>query len=282
VDSRLNSHFAMQTGDHRRTALVLTIAMTVCCLAAPAHADPEPTQAWYEGRAGHKRLLHLTITATLGVAYLTSETLLKSTLVASTCRWCEPPAFDRSVRNDIVWDNPARANLLSNVDAFIVAPIVGFGLLVAVDYDAGWARVLDDVIPVAEAVAISESLTQIVKFTVARQRPEAHFDPNHTPTNDDNTSFWSGHSVLGFSITAGAATICHWRHYWTEPYVWGAGIALSLSTEYLRMGADKHYLSDVVVGGVVGVASGLMIPRLMREDIKIVPINNGLAVAGTF
>ena len=88
--------------------------------------------------------------------------------------------------------------------------------------------------------------------------------------------------MLGFSITASAGLICHWRHYWTEPYVWGAGIALSLSTEYLRMGADKHYLSDVLVGGLVGVASGLLIPRIMREDVEIVPLGNGLAVAGRF
>ena len=99
---------------------------------------------------------------------------------------------------------------------------------------------------------------------------------------DDNTSFISGHSVLGFSITASAGLICHWRHYWTEPYVWGPGIALSLSTEYLRMSADKHYLSDVLVGGGVGIATGLLVPRLMRQNIEVVPTHNGLAITGAF
>ena len=130
---------------------------------------------------------------------------------------------------------------------------------------------------------IGQALTQVIKFSVGRQRPYAHFgSPTATPTTDDNTSFISGHSVLGFSLTASAGMICHWRHYWTEPYVWTAGIALSLSTEYLRMGADKHYLTDVVAGGAVGLATGMIVPRLMREDIKIVPISNGAAVAGTF
>jgi hypothetical protein len=269
----------MQSCDHLRIAVV---SIAVLCLAPVARADPKPEIPWYAGSDGHRRLLHLTIAATFGAAYIASETVLKSTFAPATCRWCEPPGFDRTVRNDIVWGNTGRANMYSNIDAYVLAPIVGFGLLVASDYDAGWARVLDDTIPVAETVAIGQALTQIIKFTVGRQRPDAHFDPNHVTSNDDNTSFISGHSVLGFSITAGAGLICHWRGYWTEPYVWGAGIALSLSTEYLRMSADKHYLTDVVAGGVVGIASGLLIPRLMRADLTIVPISNGAAVAGMF
>jgi len=263
----------------RRTIIVLLL----CFLASPAGADPETSEPWYAGHFGRNRLLHVTITAAFGLGYLASETVFKSRLVAESCRWCEPPAFDRAVRNAVVWDHPGRADLLSNINVYALSPIVGFGLLIASDHDAGWARLLDDTIPVAETIAISQFLTVAIKAAVGRQRPYVRFGTSsRTATSDDNTSFISGHSVLGFSLTASAGLICHWRHYRTEPYVWGAGIALSLSTEYLRMGADKHYLSDVLVGGLVGVASGLLIPRLMREDVEIVPISNGLAVAGRF
>jgi len=246
-----------------------------------AHAEKD-RQPWYRGKAGHDRVVHLTLTASLGVAYLAMETVLKSRLAASSCRWCEPPAFDRSIRDALVWRDTKRAHFLGSLDAYVVAPVVGFGLLIASDSDASWSRLIDDTLPVAEAVAVSEVLTQIVKFSVGRARPYARFGPDAAPTTDDNTSFWSGHSVLGFSITAGAGMICHWRHYWTEPYVWGAGIAISVSTEYLRMAADKHYMSDVVLGGLVGLGSGLLIPRLLRQDIKIVPVSNGVAVVGQF
>jgi membrane-associated phospholipid phosphatase len=218
----------------------------VMLLAMPAAADPHDR--------ARRRLLHATISAGLGAAWLASDTVLKSTFAPSSCRWCEAPGFDESVRNAVVWHDTGRADLLSNVDVYVLSPAVGFGLLLAVDHDAGWGRLLDDTIPVAESIAAGQVLTQMIKFSVGRQRPYAHFGPaSRTPTNDDNTSFISGHSVLGFSITASAGLICHWRGYWTEPYVWGAGIALSLSTEYLRMSADKHYLSDVVAGGA-GVA----------------------------
>src|SRR3954465_14032092 len=103
--------------------------------AIPARAESAP---WYEGRDGHRRLLHLSIAATLGLADGASETVLKTTFAPTQCRWCNPPGFDRAVRNALVWRNPQRAALLSSIDVFIVAPIVGFGLLIASDHDAGW------------------------------------------------------------------------------------------------------------------------------------------------
>ncbi|MEO8840387.1 MAG: phosphatase PAP2 family protein [Kofleriaceae bacterium] len=275
--------------------IIIAFALALV-ISTPVFADPEPPKAkngepitqelnpyepWYRGQYGHNRIVHLGVTAGLGVAFLLSETVLKPSLAATDCRWCSPPAFDASVRNALVWGDPGRANLFSTLDAYVLAPVVGFGLLIAADYDASWARLIDDTLPVAETIAISETITQIIKFSVARQRPYAHFGTT-TPGLDDNTSFLSGHSVLGFSITASAGLICHWRGYWTEPYVWATGIALSLSTEYFRIGADKHYLSDVVAGGLLGIASGLLVPRLMRRDIKIVPVANGAALAGSF
>jgi membrane-associated phospholipid phosphatase len=249
----------------------------------PITPELNPYVPWYRGKYGHNRVVHLSVAAGLGVMFLVSETVLKPTLAASECRWCSPPAFDTSVRNALVWRDTSLANTLSTVDAYVVAPIVGLGLLIVSDSDASWSRLIDDTLPVAETVAISESISQIIKFSVGRQRPYAHFgNPNAPAGLDDNTSFLSGHSVLGFSITASAGLLCHWRGYWTEPYVWGAGIALSLSTEYLRIGADKHYLTDVIAGGALGIASGLLVPRLMRRDIKIVPVVNGAAVAGSF
>jgi membrane-associated phospholipid phosphatase len=282
----------------RTIAFVLALVIATPAFADPTQTDPVPgpkakngepiTQElnpyvpWYRGKYGSNRVIHLGITAGLGVAYLLSETVLKPTLSPSECRWCAPPAFDSSVRNALVWQDTSRANLISTLDAYVLAPIVGFGFLIASDSDASWARLIDDTLPVAETIAISQSLTQLIKFSFARQRPYAHFGSTPASGTDDNTSFLSGHSVLGFSITASAGLICHWRGYWTEPYVWTAGIVLSLSTEYFRIGADKHYLSDVVAGGLLGIASGLLVPRLMRRDIKIVPVSNGAALAGSF
>lgn len=227
-------------------------------------------------------MFHLTLTAGLGIGFLVSETVAKDSLSPNDCRWCDPPAFDRVIRNAVVWNDPDDAKTLSNIDAYIVSPLVGLGLLYLSDKDASWTRLIDDLLPVVETVAISQVITQAVKFSVGRSRPFVRLGIVGTGDSDENLSFWSGHSALAFGITTSAGLVAHWRHYWTEPYIWAAGITLSLSTEYLRMGADKHYFSDVLIGGAVGIGSGLLIPRLMRRDIVILPVANGAAVTGAF
>ena len=255
--------------------------LIVLCLAATAAADPKAREPWYSGERGHKRVLHLSITIGGGLVFLGTE-IFKKQIGPSECRWCEPPGFDRSARNALVWDNPRRADTLSNIDAYVVAPLVGIGLLIASDHGAGLPRLIDDTVTVLETVAITELVIQAIKFSVGRQRPFARFGTDVAFEPDQNLSFPSGHSALGFSITVAAGMVAHWRGYWTEPYIWGAGIALSLSTEYLRIAADKHYLSDVLIGGGIGVAGGLLIPRLLREDVPLVPIKNGVAFVGSF
>jgi membrane-associated phospholipid phosphatase len=269
-----------------KRAVSTLLALAIAATSIPAHADPKQREPWYAGERGKKRVLHLSITVGAGLVFLGSE-IFKKTIAPDNfdgCRWCEPPGFDRSVRNALVWDNTRRADILSTIDAYVLAPIVGVSLLYASDHSAGLPRFIDDTVTVFETVALTQLLVQTLKFSVARRRPFAQFGTDVVFEPDSNLSFPSGHSALGFSITVAAGMVCHWRGYWTEPYVWASGIALSVSTEYLRMAADKHYLSDVLVGGGLGIAGGLLIPRLMREDVPIrpVPTGNGVAFVGTF
>lgn len=248
--------------------------------AAPARADH-----WYEGERGRRRLLHIGVTAGLGLAYLTEVTVLKDTLTASECRWCNPGNIDNSFHRALVWSDPSKADTYSSIDAYIVAPLVGATLLYFSDKDASWGRLIDDTLPVAEAIAVSQFVVAGIKFATARTRPYEYYgSEDYGHTLETRLSFPSGHASFGFAMTTGAAMVCHWRHYWTEPYVWTSGIALSLSVEYLRIAADKHWMTDVVVGGLIGAGAGVAIPTLLRQKnaITITPIPNGAAVVGQF
>ncbi|MEJ7596754.1 MAG: phosphatase PAP2 family protein [Kofleriaceae bacterium] len=249
--------------------------MTGGASAAPDH------NPWYHGKYGRNRVVHLTLTATVGTVWLLSSVLKDQ--FSTGCRWCEPPGFDRSVRNALVWDNNGRAHMLSNINAYAVGPALGLGLLILSDHDASPSRLIDDLLPIIETTVFCQLFTSVAKLAVARKRPYVYFDtPGIPSSNNDNLSFWSGHSSFGFAITTSAGLIAHWRGYWTEPYIWGLGITASLTTEYLRIAGDRHYLSDVLVGGLVGVGAGLLVPRLMRRDLKLVPVANGAAVVGRF
>lgn len=258
------------------------VVITLFVLGLTAHDAAGDTTPWYRGKYGKNRVTHLTITLGVGAAWLTSQ-LIQDSFAATDCRWCEPPGFDRATRNALVWNNQDRAQLLSNLNAYVVSPIFGLGLLIASDHDASASRLIDDLLPIAETVVMVEVVIQVLKAAVGRQRPYAHFDTTEAaPTTDDNASFPSGHSSLGFAITTSAGVIAHWRHYKTEPYIWGVGITLSLTTEYLRIAADRHYLSDVVLGGLLGAGAALLVPRLMRRELLIVPVSNGAALVGQF
>lgn len=256
-----------------------------------APEEPAPTKKktplevkgpWYRGPYALNREINLAFTGALGV-YLLRGAVFHTSPTPSACRWCEVPGFDAGVRRALVWGNTDRADSWSGYETYYISPIVGLTLLIASDRDASMTRLIDDVLPVVETVAIMQVATQWAKYAFARERPYLHYNDSTVAVGRDaNSSFWSGHSSFGFALTGAAATVCHFRAYSTEPYVWAAGITLSVSTEYLRIAADKHYLSDVVVGGLVGLTAGLLVPRLMQRAVKIVPVKDGLALAGSF
>ncbi|MBL0215219.1 MAG: phosphatase PAP2 family protein [Myxococcales bacterium] len=260
-----------------RTALIATIL----CVAT-THASAEH---WYRGPDGNHRVFHVSLTVALGAGFLISEGLIKKTLASDHCRWCDPTGVDVSVRDALVWDKVGTARTLSDLTGYLGAPGLGIGVTVLTVLsrdDASWAQLIDDTFPVLETLAISQAVTQAVKFTVARERPFVHYG-SPAPTADDNLSFWSGHSALAFGAVTSAGFVAHRRHSKLEPLIWGVGLPLAATTAYLRIAGDKHYFTDVVVGSVVGVVSGLTIPRLMLcPSVVVVPAPNGVSLAGAF
>jgi membrane-associated phospholipid phosphatase len=94
-------------------------------------------------------------------------------------------------------------------------------------------------------------------------------------------SFPSGHTSRAFALATSAGYIAHVRGYKVEPYVWASGATLAVTTAYLRIGADKHYLTDVLAGAAIGVSAGLTVPLLMRRtNATVLPTTSGIAVAG--
>jgi membrane-associated phospholipid phosphatase len=70
---------------------------------------------------------------------------------------------------------------------------------------------------------------------------------------------------MAFSTAVAAGTVATMRGYRGAPYVWALGLPLALLSGYLRIAADRHYVSDVLVGAALGSAFGALTPWLMHR-----------------
>ncbi len=108
-----------------------------------------------------------------------------------------------------------------------------------------------------EAMAATYVVTGLFKHTVRRIRPGG-IDGDY---DDAFASFPSGHSSMSFS-GATLLTIYAYEYGWAAPgrrwLVPVTAYSAAAFTAYLRIGARKHWLTDVLVGALVGTGTTLV------------------------
>ena len=193
--------------------------------------------------------------------------LLKNDLAPLKCKWCAPDALDGNLSKSVVWSNPKTANTISDAMQVVVpVGVMGFGLIQAYrlgDPTAGWA----DVLLISEATSMAMFANVIVKYVAGRARPYVwQGNPGlYSPPSDANLSFFGGHATLAFAVVVSGGTLFLMQGVPGAPYVLGAGLAVAAFTAYLRMAADQHYLTDVLVGAAVGSLVGWAVPYLFHR-----------------
>ena len=247
-----------------------------------------------QATAGPRRTLRYSaktdgaVAATATAAWLTSE-LLIGTLGAQRCRWCDSNAVDDATRDALRWSHPRAADLASSVDAFALAPVFALGAdAVAARHDRRGGEVAVDWLLIAEATALAVDLNQLVKFTVGRERPFVHALPDDEKRStarpaDNNTSFFSGHTTFAFAVATASGTVASLRGYRGARWVWAGGLTLAATTGYLRIAADKHYLTDVVAGAAIGSLVGFLVPYGLHRprsggEVGAEPVSRGAMV----
>ncbi len=261
---------------HSTAAVVLIVTAS----QRPSHADDSDP-------GDHLREVHVGITVGLGAAYLIAEFGLNSQLSPTVCDWCAPTRFDISARDALLWRNPHAANVTGNITGYVLAPAAAIGLTYLAAGDATWRHHFDDVVPILQSAIAVSLLQHVTKLVAARQRPAVHFEAvPSTATTEDNVSFWSGHTSLAFSLAVSAGVVTSERGYALAPLVWATGLTLAATTGYLRIAADRHYATDVLVGAAMGSLVGYLWPVLvhphLRHAMTVTPIERGLALVGTF
>jgi membrane-associated phospholipid phosphatase len=210
------------------------------------------------------------VTAGGATLWIGSE-LLKPQLAPSHCRWCSANAVDSGVRDALVWRDTGTAATLSDVTGFILTPVAALGLnALASAHDSALRNVGQDTLFIVEAGIIAADVTQLTKFLVGRERPAVHALPQDEKARtrhpaDNNVSFFSGHTSEAFALATAAGTVGTMRGYRWAPLAWIVGGAAATTTAYLRIAADRHWLTDVVVGAIVGAGIGFAVPYLFHS-----------------
>lgn len=228
------------------------------------------------------------VTGALAASTLTLM-LLDNQLAPLQCKWCVPGTIDGDLSKSVGWANPKTADTLSNVMQFAVpVGVMGFGLIQAYRFDdpaAGWS----DVLLITQATSLAMLANVIVKYSVGRARPYVwQGTPDLYPSaTDANLSFFSGHVTFVFAVVVSGSTLFFMQDMPGAPWVLGIGLAAASFTAYLRMAANKHYLSDVLVSAGVGSLVGWAVPYLFHRPGRkgapqagdLMPAPGGIAIA---
>jgi membrane-associated phospholipid phosphatase len=229
----------------------------------------------------HDTRVNVAVTAT-GGAWLILTEWLKPSLVPEKCRWCYRAddggdllnPYDGWVRRRLLWQRTRSADMASNVIIALVEPTVQLGTLaLAAERENALSGAPLDQLIIGETTVVAAVINQVAKFALARERPFVHYLPRApnalreltSSPSDDNLSFFSGHTTVAFAIATSSATVASMRGYRLAPVLWGTGLTLAASVGYLRIAADKHYLSDVLTGALVGSIVGVAVPLIFHS-----------------
>ena len=114
-------------------------------------------------------------------------------------------------------------------------------------------------------IAISTIVSEIMKVSINRTRPAFAY-PNDIVQGGGagqmGKSFPSGHATLAFTY-ATTLSLEYKKWYVAVPaYVWAGTVS------YSRMYLGRHYPSDVLMGAVLGTASGWLSYKLSKKLFK--------------
>ncbi len=121
---------------------------------------------------------------------------------------------------------------------------VGLGAL------AGNRRAVETGLIAAQAIAHTESIAQMLKYAAGRERPDFG-DAGSGRFWRRQQSFPSGHAMATWAV---AAVIS--REYCDNRFIRYGIYALPVLVSASRIGAQRHFLADVVAGGSIGYLMG--------------------------
>ena len=287
----------------RHLAAFMGLSVAALTMARPYRADGDRNELAWNAAWPTFRPAEYVVTATAGTAALLAFFALP---MREEPRWTGGILFEDAARDALRVRSPAARDLvrtLSDVTALstLIWTVGIDSLLVPLARRSGsvaWQLTLID----AESFALSTLVTTTMYKTIGRARPsyaDCLRDPSFDPLcNSGRTaSFPSGHTNMAF--TAAGVSCAHHMHIalygggFPDGLACGGTIAMASATAAFRVLGDRHYVSDVIVGGAIGFGTGFAVPMLLHyavpahdTSITIAAMQGaapaGLVIAGVF
>lgn len=243
----------------------------------------------------------------VGFVGVTGAVALVGLLIAPDASdpWRATLGVDEDVRGALrLTDAGARRSARSTSDV-LAGVLVTYPVLFEAGVNAAWAKSSADVglemgVMHLEALAVTAALVNTSKWVFARERPygrlcgtELSATSTDCTSRDRYASYFSGHAAFTF---ASASALCMQHVRWD---LWGGAPAwvpcstsyvLAATTALLRVGADRHYVTDIATGALIGTAVGLAVPwfhyrspvRAEGRTWELGLTGQGVSLAGSF
>ncbi len=161
-----------------------------------------------------------------------SKKILIPSLLAGTALLIDNGDFEKELQPRL------NRNLRTRIDDYTrYAPLAGMYIadVLGVEAEHHW---FDQTKNAALSLLLTQAVTTGLKVNIDKERPNGM----------NNESFPSGHTSLAFA----SATVFFEEFKNTEPLLAYSGYAFAVTTGYLRIAKNKHWLSDVILGSAIG------------------------------
>jgi len=182
--------------------------------------------------------------------------------------------YDTQVRTHFLKLDPTATSSNDLQDAIPTAAVFAATCL--------YANVIDDASgrreswAMFEAAGLSTITAYAIKYTTRRERPNQTSDPNQWGKSGGD-GFPSEHSTIAFAVGTVLAESGNDEYRWIRRLL---GYGLGAATSYERLKHNTHWLSDVVAGSALGIASAHFAMHHQEIDeangVRLEPVAGGV------
>ncbi|TGE06223.1 phosphatase PAP2 family protein [Hymenobacter fodinae] len=249
-----------------KNSATLLLAGTLLLAASPAATAQQKASSPYRTRFAVDAPITLGLGAASGLGlYLVQQKNGLTDAELAGLRKADVPRFDRFSAGNYSKSAQTAGDFLC-YGSLVAAP----GLLALnEDVRGRYAQVLGLYL---QTMLATDAVFTTTVGTVTRYRPYLYGTEGGGSRNSkiSTNSFFAGHTAHTATATFFAAKVFHDFNPGSraEPLVWGAAALMPAAVAYTRIEAGKHFLSDNIVGYVVGATVGVAVPQLHKSAAR--------------